>query len=130
MANKLSVGKKAAAVGMLCEGRSIRSVERITGIHRDTVMRLGVRIGEGCRQIMDDKMRDLALSEIDAANECVFQETGKLQSCRCASLRPLQFWRIELHNSFGNSAGQFARERRQGRNPDHRPRSFSRGMIS
>ena len=59
MANKLSTEKKAAAVGMLCEGSSIRSVERITGIHRDTVMRLGVRIGEGCRQIMDDKMRDL-----------------------------------------------------------------------
>src|SRR2546422_317015 len=57
--NKLNVEKKAAAVGMLCEGSSIRSVERITGIHRDTVMRLGVRIGEGCRQIMDEKMRNL-----------------------------------------------------------------------
>src|SRR5207237_10429190 len=57
--NKLSVEKKAAAVGMLCEGTSIRSVERITGIHRDTVMRLGARIGEGCRQITDEKMRNL-----------------------------------------------------------------------
>src|SRR5439155_12765252 len=57
--NKLSVEKKAAAVGMLCEGSSIRSVERISGIHRDTVMRLGVRMGEGCRQITDDKMRNL-----------------------------------------------------------------------
>jgi IS1 family transposase len=58
--NKLSVEKKAAAVGMLCEGSSIRSTERITGIHRDTVMRLGVRIGEGCRRIMDEKMRNLS----------------------------------------------------------------------
>src|SRR5213596_2761688 len=57
--NKLDIEKKTAAVGMLCEGSSIRSIERITGIHRDTVMRLGVRIGEGCRQIMDDKMRNL-----------------------------------------------------------------------
>jgi hypothetical protein len=31
----------------------------MTGIHRDTVMRLGVRIGEGCRQLMDEKMRNL-----------------------------------------------------------------------
>ena len=31
-------------VSLLCEGNSIRAVERITGIHRDTVMRLGVRI--------------------------------------------------------------------------------------
>jgi hypothetical protein len=35
MANKLSVEKKAAAVAMLCEGNSIRSIERMTGIHRD-----------------------------------------------------------------------------------------------
>lgn len=30
---------------LLCEGSSIRSIERITGTHRDTVMRLGVRVG-------------------------------------------------------------------------------------
>ncbi len=57
--NKLNVEKKVTAVGMLCEGSSIRSVERITGIHRDTIMRLGVRMGEGCQRIMDDKMRNL-----------------------------------------------------------------------
>jgi IS1 family transposase len=31
----------------------------VTGIHRDTIMRLGVRMGEGCKAIMDEKMRDL-----------------------------------------------------------------------
>src|SRR6266568_7656068 len=59
MANILNTDKKVAAVAMLCEGNSIRSVERMTGIHRDTIMRLGVRVGEGCQRIMDDKMRDL-----------------------------------------------------------------------
>ena len=59
MANKLDTEKKTTAVAMLCEGNSIRSVERITGIHRDTVMRLGVRMGEGCQRIMDEKMRNL-----------------------------------------------------------------------
>jgi len=44
MANELKTEKKAQAVAMLCEGSSIRSIERITGIHRDTVMRLGVRV--------------------------------------------------------------------------------------
>ena len=44
---------------MLCEGNSIRSIERMTGIHRDTIMRLGVRMGEGCKRIMDEKMRNL-----------------------------------------------------------------------
>jgi len=59
MANTLPSEKKIAAVGMLCEGTSIRSIERITGVHRDTIMRLGVRMGEGCRRIMDEKMRNL-----------------------------------------------------------------------
>ncbi|MDP3073956.1 MAG: hypothetical protein Q8N18_26970 [Opitutaceae bacterium] len=59
MANVLPIEKKAAAVSMLCEGASIRSVERITGIHRDTIMRLGVRMGEGCKRIMDEKLRNL-----------------------------------------------------------------------
>jgi hypothetical protein len=42
MANQLCTEKKTMAVSMLCEGRSI---ERITGVHRDTIMRLGVRMG-------------------------------------------------------------------------------------
>ena len=59
MANALPTEKKITAVAMLAEGNSIRSVERMTGIHRDTVMRLGVRMGEGCKRIMDEKMRNL-----------------------------------------------------------------------
>jgi hypothetical protein len=41
MANVLSTDKQIAIVGALCEGTSIRSIERITGVHRDTIMRLG-----------------------------------------------------------------------------------------
>src|SRR3954453_6729701 len=59
MANQLSHEKQTAVVTALAEGNSIRSIERMTGIHRDTVMRLGVRMGEGCQRIMDEKMRDL-----------------------------------------------------------------------
>lgn len=50
MANVLPTEKKAVAICMICEGNSIRSVERMTGVHRDTIMRLGVRVGEGCKQ--------------------------------------------------------------------------------
>jgi len=59
MANQLPTEKKITAVAMLAEGNSIRSIERMTGIHRDTIMRLGVRIGEGCARMMDEKMREL-----------------------------------------------------------------------
>lgn len=59
MANILPTEKKTAIASMLCEGSSIRGIERITGVHRDTIMRLGVRLGEGCKRIMDEKMRGL-----------------------------------------------------------------------
>src|SRR5215212_4642150 len=49
----------------LAEGSSIRSIERMTGIHRDTIMRLGVRIGEGCARLLDAKMRNLDCNRIE-----------------------------------------------------------------
>ena len=59
MANILSTDKQIAVIGALAEGSSIRSIERMTGVHRDTVMRLGVRVGQGCAALLDAKMRDL-----------------------------------------------------------------------
>jgi IS1 family transposase len=59
MANVLSAEKQAAIIAALAEGSSIRSIERITGVHRDTIMRLGVKVGQGCMGLMNSKMRDL-----------------------------------------------------------------------
>jgi len=57
--NKLKIEKQETAITALLEGCSIRSVERMTNIHRDTIMRLLVRVGDGCQRIMDKTMRDL-----------------------------------------------------------------------
>jgi IS1 family transposase len=65
MPNILKTEKKVAAISMLCEGNSIRSIERITGVHRDTIMRLGLRMGESCQQIMDSKMRGLTCKQVE-----------------------------------------------------------------
>lgn len=59
MSNILTAEKQTAVISALAEGSSIRSIERITGIHRDTIMRLGVRVGQKCGEIMDSQMRDL-----------------------------------------------------------------------
>jgi IS1 family transposase len=59
MANVLSTDKQIGIIGALCEGSSIRSIERTTGVHRDTIMRLGVKVGKGCTALMDAKMRNL-----------------------------------------------------------------------
>jgi IS1 family transposase len=63
--NHLSIDKQIAVTAALAEGNSIRSIERMTGIHRDTIMRLGVRIGQGCAQLLDEKMRNLDCNRIE-----------------------------------------------------------------
>lgn len=65
MSNNLKTENKAQIVSLLCEGNSIRSIERITGVHRDTIMRLGVRIGQACAKIQDDKMRCLNCANLE-----------------------------------------------------------------
>jgi IS1 family transposase len=59
MANVLPREKQIAIIAALAEGSSIRAIERITGINRNTIMNLGVRVGQGCAKILDAKMRDL-----------------------------------------------------------------------
>ena len=62
--NHLSIDKKIAVTAALAEGSSIRSIERMTGIHPDSIMRLGVRIGQGCARLLDAKMRNLDSTSI------------------------------------------------------------------
>jgi hypothetical protein len=40
--------RRSQVINCLVEGNSIRSTERMTDTHRDTVMRLGVEVGTGC----------------------------------------------------------------------------------
>jgi IS1 family transposase len=64
MANQLPKDKQIAVIAALAEGSSIRSCERMTGIHRDTIMRLGVKVGQGCAKLMSAKMRGLNSTSI------------------------------------------------------------------
>jgi hypothetical protein len=65
MAYNLPIEKKVLIVSALAEGTSIRAIERITGVHRDTIMRLGVRVGEMCFKIHNVKMRGLNCRHIE-----------------------------------------------------------------
>ena len=65
MTNVLSRDRQVSVISALTEGMSIRSTERITGIHRDTIMRLGARVGRGCAALHDDLMRDLPVTRIE-----------------------------------------------------------------
>jgi hypothetical protein len=65
MANVLNTDKQIAVIAALAEASSIRAIERMTGIHRDTIMRLGVKVGQGCTALMDAKMRDLPCTRLE-----------------------------------------------------------------
>lgn len=54
--NRLKKEKELAIVSALVEGVSIRSIERMTGVHRDTIMRLLNRVGERCSRLLDQHM--------------------------------------------------------------------------
>ncbi|MGB8473968.1 MAG: IS1 family transposase [Candidatus Acidiferrum sp.] len=62
----LSEEKKVAVLSAMVEGNSIRSAERMTGVHRDTIMRLVVRVGESCAGLLDEKMRGLRCRQVQA----------------------------------------------------------------
>ena len=64
MANVLSRAKQGLVMRCLVDGASVRATERITSVHRDTILRLMVRIGEGCQRLMDREMRGLTCQRI------------------------------------------------------------------
>jgi IS1 family transposase len=57
--NRLSNEKQALILSHLVEGNSIRSIERITKVHRDTILRLMVACGEVAREIQDSYLVNL-----------------------------------------------------------------------
>jgi IS1 family transposase len=58
--NKLSKERQALVLSQLVEGSSIRSIERITGIHRDTITRLLVASGEQAQHVLDEKLKSVS----------------------------------------------------------------------
>ena len=59
MPNVLPKEKQIAIISGLAEGMSMRALSRVTGVHQDTICRLGVRVGQACARLMDEKLRNL-----------------------------------------------------------------------
>jgi len=81
MANVLPFDRQVEIIAALTEGVSIRATERLTGVHRDTIMRLGVRVGLGCEKIHDTMMRGLHVPrlELDEAWSYVGKKQKKVK---------------------------------------------------
>src|SRR5579863_6749511 len=51
---------------LLIEGCSVRSVERISGLHRDTILRLLVTAGERCEKLMGRLIVNIPVKDVQA----------------------------------------------------------------
>jgi transposase-like protein/IS1 family transposase len=61
----IPVEKSIVALKLLLEGSSVRSVERVTELHRDTILKLMVVAGSKCERIMAQHVRNVQVREIE-----------------------------------------------------------------
>jgi transposase-like protein/IS1 family transposase len=63
---RLSFDRAVFCLRLLLEGTSIRSVERLTGIHRGTILTAFVDAGERCQRFLEETMRELPVEDVQA----------------------------------------------------------------
>ncbi len=64
--NKLTTAERVQVVAALCEGNSMRSVARMTGIARNTITKLLVDLGDACAKYQHEHLRNLSCKRIEA----------------------------------------------------------------
>ncbi len=80
--------KKAAfALQMLLEGTSVRATSRLTGLDKNTILRLMVQAGRQCFQFLADTMQDLDVADI----QC--DEIWSFVNCKELHGFPSERWR-------------------------------------
>jgi IS1 family transposase len=64
--NRLSVAKRAAILGMLVEGNSLRSCRRLADVSINTVTKLLVDLGAACAKFHDEHVRNVRVRRLQA----------------------------------------------------------------
>lgn len=80
--NRLPEEKRLAVVSALVEGNSIRSTERMTSVHRDTITRLLLAVGNACGRLLNERVRHLRTRrvQVDEIWTFVFKKQAHLDS--------------------------------------------------
>ena len=60
----LAMDKAESVLRLLVEGCRIRSIERLTGVHRDTVLSLLETVGEKCERLLEERIQGLKVSDV------------------------------------------------------------------
>jgi IS1 family transposase len=78
--SKLSTETRMRVLAALVEGNGIRTTERLTAVHRDTIMRFALAIGHGCDRLHDRLIRDLPCTrlQMDEQHSWVFKRAKNI----------------------------------------------------
>lgn len=61
---RISMKDAVLALNLLVEGNSIRTTERITGLHRDTIDDLILVVGQNCQRLLDTKVKGVKVDDV------------------------------------------------------------------
>jgi hypothetical protein len=60
----MPLDKAGKAIELLAEGCPIRVVERVSGLHRGTILSLPVVVGEKCERLLGNKIRHIPVVNV------------------------------------------------------------------
>lgn len=63
---RIPLEKAELALRLLLEGNSIRSTQRITGLHQQTILNLLVMIGDRCKKLMSERIKGVPVQDVEA----------------------------------------------------------------
>src|SRR6185503_1556528 len=63
---RISLDKAETCLKLMLEGMSIRSIQRITGLHQETILNLLVLAGERCERLMKRKINGVMVKDVEA----------------------------------------------------------------
>lgn len=63
---RVSLDRAEMCLRLLLEGMSIQSVQRVTGLHQETILNLLVLAGERCEKLMLQRIKGVAVKDVEA----------------------------------------------------------------
>ena len=92
--NKLDREARSKILHLLCEGNSIRAIERLTGASKHTVTRLLIDAGRACGEYQDRELRNLPCKrvQLDEIWSFVYAKNANVKSAKSAPANAGDAW--------------------------------------
>ena len=86
---RIGTDRATLAISMMLEGMSVRAVQRLTGLCRQTLADLIVTVGENCQRFLDATVRNVVVNDVQVDELWSF--VGMKEKHRLAFNRPADF---------------------------------------